>query len=100
LDEADNFNQEVPRYKCPLCDEESLDSVNLIVHIEDNHYEASGDCPICQLSGSAEVYYDELMPHLREFHDFDYEMYQEHMDLSEEELIAEILERSRVEYAS
>jgi hypothetical protein len=83
-----------------MCDEDNLDSVNLIVHVEDNHYEASGDCPICEREGCADVHYDELMPHLRETHDFDYEMYQEHMDFSEEELLAEVLERSRLDFAS
>lgn len=100
IDELEVGDAEVLKYSCPLCEEEALDCVNLIVHIEDNHYEASGDCPICQKNGSEEVYHEDLMSHLRDFHDFDYEMYQEHMDLSEEELLAEIIERSRLDFAS
>lgn len=98
--EAEEEAEVTPKYSCPICEEEGLDSVNLVVHIEDNHFEASGDCPICQQNGSADVFYEALMSHLKETHDFNYEMYQDHMDLSEEQLLAEIIERSRLEYAS
>lgn len=86
------------KYNCPLCEETAFDSMNLILHIEENHYDAAGDCPICLMSGTDVVHYDVLIPHLKEAHDFDYETYQENMGMSDAELLAEILERSRLEF--
>jgi hypothetical protein len=100
LAEPDQVEDDEMRYQCSICDEEPMDSVTLIAHMEECHGEDTGDCPICLFSGTEVTYYEELIQHLHDAHEYDYGAYQESMGLTDEQLMAAIIQRSKEEYAS